>query len=429
VLDEHGARLAARAATERYAAGAPRSPLDGVPVVVKEQVAVRGLPRRLGHELPGPSPALADATLVARLRAAGAVIVGLTPMTELGMSPIGVNAKRLPLRNPHDIGRAAGGSSTGSGIAVSLGLVPVAVGADGGGSVRIPAAMCGVYGLKPSIGRVSSAGDAFSGTLNQAGPIAASVRDLAVFLDAVSADPDPADPLTERRPGTPPPFIDALRRDVRGLRVGVDRRQLRDAQPSIVAACERALLALEARGVVLVDVTIPLADAAPSMGYLTIAAELQATTRAAFEAQPEAFGLDMQVFMSITDDLSAREYLTAQMLRARLRRELARLFEQVDALALPTAQSTALAVTATEERTGRLDARGVAAMCRHTFLANLAGLPAGTSPVGLDTDGLPIGLQLVGDAWDEATLIALMAELERAGIAKPARPPYHVELL
>jgi Asp-tRNA(Asn)/Glu-tRNA(Gln) amidotransferase A subunit family amidase len=355
--------------------------------------------------------------------------VGLTPMTELGMSPIGVNPKRLPLRNPHDIGRAAGGSSTGSGIAVSVGLAPLAVAADGGGSVRIPAACCGVFGLKPSFGRISSVGDGFGGTLNSAGPIAASVRDLALFLDATAVDVDPGDPLSARRPAAPPPFSAALRRDVRGLRVGVDARQLRDAHPSIASACERALSALSARGVTLVDVTIPLADAAPAIGYLTISAELQASARSAFEAQPNAFGLDMQVLMAVTDHLSAREYLTAQMLRARLRRELARLFTQVDALALPTTASTALAVTPSEERTGRLDARGVAAMCRHTFLANLAGLPAASAPVGLDLDGLPIGLQLVADAWDEATLIALLAELERSQVAQAARPPYHVELL
>jgi aspartyl-tRNA(Asn)/glutamyl-tRNA(Gln) amidotransferase subunit A len=429
VLDEHEARRAARASTVRHAAGAPLSALDGVPVVVKEQLAVQGLPRRLGHELPGPQPAAFDATLIARLRAAGAVIVGLTPMTELGMSPIGVNPKRQPMRNPHHIGCAAGGSSTGSGIAVSLGLVPLAVGCDGGGSVRIPAASCGVFGLKASFGRVSSYGDAFGGTLNQAGPIAISTHDVALFFDAVAADVDPRDPATRRRPHAPASFVSALTRDVRGLTVGVDRRQLRDAQPSIAEACERAIDQLIARGVNVVDLTIPLADIAASIGYVTIASEVQAATRAAFDAEPDAFGLDMQVMMAMTAHLSAREYLGAQMLRARLRREVARLFERVDALVLPTTQSTALHVTAVEERTGRLDARGVSAMCRHTFLANLTGLPAGTVPVGLDAEGLPIGLQILGDAWDEHTVLALMAELERAGVARAARPPYHAELI
>jgi aspartyl-tRNA(Asn)/glutamyl-tRNA(Gln) amidotransferase subunit A len=262
VLDEHEARRAARASTTRYAAGAPLSALDGVPVVVKEQLAVQGLPRRLGHELPGPQPASFDATLIARLRAAGTIIVGLTPMTELGMNPIGVNPKRQPMRNPHHIGCAAGGSSTGSGIAVSLGLVPLAVGCDGGGSVRIPAASCGVFGLKASFGRVSAFGDAFGGTLNQAGPIAISTHDVALFLDAVATDVDPLDPATRRRPDAPASFTAALTRDVRGLTVGVDRRQLREAQPSITEACERAIEQLTACGVTVVDLTIPLADIA-----------------------------------------------------------------------------------------------------------------------------------------------------------------------
>lgn len=426
--DETGSVEAARASSERYARRGPKGPLDGVPVLLKEQIAVRGLPRRMGHELPSPAPMQYDSSLVARLRNAGALVVGHTAMTELGMSPIGVNPNRPPLRNPHHVERAAGGSSTGAGIAAALGLTPVSVGADGGGSIRIPAAICGVFGLKPSFGRVSRKGSAFSGSLDHLGPLGPSTRDLALFLDAV-AGPDPDDPLTQAAPQPEAPFERAVHWDVRGLRLGVDEREFRDADPAVARACETALKALEASGVHLVDVTIPLAPHALAMGALTIAAETYATSSRAFAENRDAFGLDVQAFLLLAAQLGAREYLWAQALRERLRLQMVQVFKEVDALALPATAKTGLRLTDSDDRTGRLDAHGVRAMCRYTFLANLTGLPAGTVPVGLDPEGLPMGLQIVGDAWGEATVLAVMAQLERIGAGRLLRPPHHVELL
>jgi aspartyl-tRNA(Asn)/glutamyl-tRNA(Gln) amidotransferase subunit A len=178
-----------------------------------------------------------------------------------------------------------------------------------------------------------------------------------------------------------------------------------------------------------VDITIPLAPNALAIGALTIAAESYACYSHTFERQREAFGLDVQAFMWMVGQLSAREYLWAQTLRERLRVQVARSFGEVDALALPTTAKTGLALSSSDDRTGRLDAQGVRAMCRFTFLANLTGLPAGTVPVGLDADGLPMGLQIVGDAWDEFTVLALLAELERSGAGRVLRPPHHVDLL
>ncbi len=427
--DEQGAREAARASSQRYARGRAKGPLDGIPILIKEQLAVRGLPRRLGHELPSPAPMQHDATLVARLREAGAIIVGQTAMTELGMSPIGVNPNRPPLRNPHHVERAAGGSSTGAGISVAVGLTPVSVGADGGGSIRIPAAICGVFGLKPSFGRVSRKGDAFTGSLNHLGPLGPSARDLAVFLDAV-AGADPGDPLSlAAPPHAAGSFERAVRRSVKGLRIGVDQKEWRDADSAIATACELSLKALEQAGAQLVDITIPLAPNALAIGALTIAAESYACHSHTFERQRNAFGLDVQAFMLMVGQLSAREYLWAQTLRERLRVQVARSFGEVDALALPTTAKTGLPLSSTDDRTGRLDAHGVNAMCRYTFLANLTGLPAGTIPVGLDPEGLPMGLQIVGDAWDEFTVLALLAELERSGAGRVLRPPHHVDLM
>jgi aspartyl-tRNA(Asn)/glutamyl-tRNA(Gln) amidotransferase subunit A len=395
---------------------------------VSEQLAVAGLLRRLGQDLAGDGPMERDATVVSRLRAEGALIIGQSAITELGLSPIGTNPKRPALRNPHHVERTAGGSSTGAAIAVSVGLVPLAVAGDGGGSIRIPAALCGVFGLKPSFGRVSRAGDALSGSLQHVGPIASSCRDLALFLDATSGA-DPADSLSLHAPRSRAPFAAALGRGVRGLRLGVDEGEWSEAEPALQRAGKSALEALQESGVELVDISIPLARYAAQIGFVTVAAELQALTALTFAQQRDAFGLDTQVLLLLAGQLDAYEYLRAQSLRESLRRELVCALLGVDAIALPTTQRTALSASDADDRSGRLDAAGVRSLCRYTFLGNLTGLPCGTAPIGLDPEGLPIGLQIVGDAWDETTVLALMAELERTGVAQSARPPYHVDLL
>jgi aspartyl-tRNA(Asn)/glutamyl-tRNA(Gln) amidotransferase subunit A len=426
--DERNARQAARGATERYRRGQPLGPLDGVPVVVTEQLAIAGLPRRLGHDLPHDLPMERDATVVARLRAEGALIVGQAAMTELGLSPLGINPKRPALRNPHHIERTAGGAATGAAIAVSVGLTPLAVGGDGGGALRVPASLCGVYGFKPSFGRVSRFGDALSGSLHHVGPMAASTRDLALFLDAASG-PDPDDSLTQHAGKLRAPFASALGRGVRGLRIGVDEGEWSEAEIDVQRAGQAALRALERAGVELVDVTIPLARYAAQIGFVTIAAEMHALSAVAFAQKRDAFGLDTQVLLLLAAQLDAREYLRAQALRERLRREVATALGLVDALALPTTQRTALRANDADDRSGKLDSAAVRALCRFTFLGNLTGLPVGSAPVGIDPEGLPIGMSLVGDAWDETTVLALMAELERSGVASAARPPYHVGLI
>ncbi len=186
---------AAAEATARWKAGRPRGPLDGVPFAVKEQTAVRGLPRRSGAPYSDASAQLDDATCVARLRALGAIPVGTTPMTEWGMTPLGCNAHRTMPRNPHSPDCVAGGSSTGSGVAVATGLVPFALGADGGGSIRIPAALNGVFGIKPTWGRVSRHGDTSTDSVSHVGPLASSTLDLARTLEAIG----PPTSATRRR--------------------------------------------------------------------------------------------------------------------------------------------------------------------------------------------------------------------------------------
>jgi aspartyl-tRNA(Asn)/glutamyl-tRNA(Gln) amidotransferase subunit A len=420
----------ADASAARWARGEPLGPLDGVPFLVKDEFDVAGLPTTLGVRcLPQPV-AERDATTVARLRAAGAVFGVKTVLTEWGMSPIGNNVSCAMPHNAHDVTKAPGGSSTGSAVGVALGVAPLALGGDGGGSVRIPAALNGVFGLKPTFGRVSRAGDGFKGSVAHAGPIAASTADLAAFLDVVSAAVDPADELTAWAP--PPPqggFGALLAAGVRGLRIGVDDADWRDAAEPVAQACREALRALEREGATLVDISLPIAHHAHRVGFLTIGPESLAEHRRAWIEQRDLLGDDLRLSFAVLSGMTALEHLDAQRLRTGLRRELCQALAGVDVIALPTTAITAPRYTEEDEKSSFSDPQALEGLVRYTFLCNLTGNPAGTAPIGLDAGGLPIGLQILGDAWDEAMVIAVLAHLERTGVATARRPPGAIDLL
>lgn len=415
------ARADADASTARWRDGKPLGLLDGVPIVVKEELAVRGLPTRAGSDLDDATPSAEDATIVARLRAQGAIVLGSTPMTEYGMTPLGFNPKRVMPRNPHGTEHVAGGSSTGSAVAVATGLVPFALGGDGGGSIRIPSSLCGVFGIKPTWGRLSRAGDVFGGTVAHVGPIASSVLDLARSLEA-TAGADPRDAQTALAPpreaGT---FARAIGRGVKGLRVGVVESEWADVSPAVARAGREAMRALEQDGASLVGVRLQLARWAAPAGYLAIGMESRAGHRRLL-AEGAPFTADLAITYAVLGQMTGTEYLDAQRLRGGLRAEVARAFGDVDVLALPATGMTAPRANDAEFEQGFLDARALDAMCRFMFLGNLTGLPALSAPVGLDARGLPIGFQLVGDAWDEATILGAAAHLERTGAARVERP-------
>ncbi len=412
----------ARASAERWARGEPLGPLDGVPVPIKEEVDIEGIGYRLGTSFIPRSEASSDATAVRRLRAAGAIILGHTPMTEMGMSPLGGNVHREMPRNAHAADRLPGGSSSGSAIAVAVGLAPVALGSDGGGSIRIPSCFNGVFGLKPTFGRVSRHGDGFGGTVDHLGPIGASAYDLAVFLEAVSG-PDPEDELTHMTPAVEPgELVEALRRGVRGLRIGVLEGELDAADPAVAKACREALSALERDGAELVPCELPLAQHAPGIGYLTIGLETYVSLLATRRDQFDRMGPDLQLLCRLLAGMRADDYLDAQCLRSTLRLQTAELLREVDVIALPTTANVAPPVTDADMKQGFADTPALAAACRFAFLGNLTGLPAGTAPVGSGEAGLPVGLQILGDAFDERSVLAVLAHLERSGAASVRSP-------
>ncbi len=427
--DEARSRAEAKAAQERHAAGRPLGPLDGVPYLVKDELDVRGLPTRIGTLCEPETPKSEDSTVVARLARAGAVFVGKTVMTQWGMSPLGQNpAYKMPT-NVHHAERAPGGSSSGSAVGVAIGAVPFAVGTDGGGSVRIPAALNGVYGIKPTFGRVSRAGS-LSGSVGHIGPLGASPGDLAAFLDAVASEPDPADPHT--RAALPPPqggFGARLGAGVKKLRIGVIESEWADASSPVAAACRSAISALEREGAEIVRVTLPIASVAAPIGYLTIGCEVLAAHAHAWKTQRELIADDLRLSFAVLSGISALDFLDAQLLRATLRLEAARALADVDVLALPTTATTAPPITVHERGRSFADTEAIDAMCRFNFLGNLTGLPAATAPVGVDDDGLPIGLQIVGDAWDEHVILGLLAHLERMGVGAVVKPKAALDLL
>jgi aspartyl-tRNA(Asn)/glutamyl-tRNA(Gln) amidotransferase subunit A len=426
-IAEDDAHNGAEEAGDRYRVGAPKGALDGVCVAIKEQTRVRGLPAKGGTTYMDGAPQAEDATIVRRLREAGAVIVGTTPMTELGMTPLGFNPHRTMPRNPHDPGRVAGGSSTGSGVAVATGLVPIALGADGGGSIRIPSSVNGVFGIKPTWGRVSRAGDLFGGSVGHLGPIASSTADLARVLEIIGA-PDSRDPETAVAPqignGT---LMTALRRGVSGVTIGIEEGEWADASPEVARAGREALRALEKDGARLKPITSPLMKHAPAVGYVAISVETRAEIREDWLAHADEMSPDLQISMAVVEGFGAVEFAEALRIRSGLRLEAARLLREVDVLALPTTVSIAPAATDAQFEGGFLDGQALAGLCRFNFFGNLTGLPAASAPIGMH-DGLPIGLQLLGDAWDEATVLAASAHLERIGVASARRPKIAVDV-
>jgi aspartyl-tRNA(Asn)/glutamyl-tRNA(Gln) amidotransferase subunit A len=435
--DDKEALAAARRSRERFLAGAPLGPLDGVPLAVKEEVHQRGFRARLGTSFVPLDPSVEDAPAVARLREAGAIVLGQTPMTELGLSPLGSNPHRRLPRNPHDPTRLAGGSSTGSAVAVSTGITPVSLGCDGGGSIRIPASLCGVFGLKPTFGRIPAVGMGFEVAMGgpgatsvvHIGPLAVTTAELASFVEIASgAHPD--DPISGLAPPLHPGELSRARaRGVRGLRIGVDDAEWAAADSEIARLGRAALAELEKAGATLVPVRIPSAPHAAAIGYLTLGIEAFAALKDLGARHLGEMGLDVQLVLSGIEMFRPDDYVDGQRLRQGLRRDVAAALREVDLLALPSTAVGAPRISDTELRGGFLDPPLLSAMCRYAFLANLTGLPAASVPVGVGRDGMPVGLQLVGDAWDEACVLQAAAALERIGAASAVSCEAAVDLL
>jgi Asp-tRNA(Asn)/Glu-tRNA(Gln) amidotransferase A subunit family amidase len=400
----------ARAATERYRENRPLGPLDGVPVAVKDELDQLDYPTTVGTRFLGTSPAREDATVVARLRATGAVLIGKTNMHEIGLGVTGVNPHHGAVHNPYDPTRVTGGSSSGSAAVVAAGLTPLAVGADGGGSIRMPASLCGVAGLKATFGRISEHGAApLCWSVAHVGPIGATVADVAIGYGVMSGtDGHDANTYWQR-----PPTLDGVANaNLSGVRVGVYKPWFEHASPAIVAACTRAVDALREMGASIVDIEIPDLELVRVAHLVTIIAEMATAHVELYRKHRNEYAHDTRLNLAIARALLGLDVIHASRIRTRISRNFADVLRRVDVIATPTTGCTAPPIAQDSLATGESNLTITDQIMRFAPVGNLAGLPALTLPVGYDADGLPIGLQLMGRAWDEALLLRIGLALE-----------------
>ena len=436
----HGlAREMARAVDAKRARGDRLGPLAGVPVAIKDVLATRGVPTTCASRiLEGWKPPY-DAHVVERLRDADAVFTGKTNCDEFAMGSSNENSAYEPARNPWDLERVPGGSSGGSAATVAAREAPLALGTDTGGSVRQPAAFCGVVGLKPTYGAVSRYGlVAFASSLDQIGPLATCARDAGLLFNAICGR-DERD-MTSRAEAAPV-SLDALERGVRGLRIGVPRDLLAEGlDADIRAVLEETAAGFARDGAELVDVALPHARYSIATYYLIAPAEASSNLarfdgvrygvrrngggglRSMYEAT-RGLGFGREVKRRIllgTYALSAgyydAYYLRAQKARTLIRRDFAQAFERVDALLLPTTPSPAFRLGEKIE-----DPLAMYLSDIFTLPASLAGVPALSFPAGFTPAGLPVGMQLVGRPFgEEAILRAARSHEHRADAARRA---------
>lgn len=416
--DAAAVRAQAAAATRRFAAGAPRSVFDGVPVAVKDMIAVAGFPKYSGAFPSGRGPEPRDDPVVARLRDAGAIVVGATVMTEFGISPIGWNAHYGGARNPWDADRYAGGSSTGSAVAVAAGLLPVAVGFDGGGSVRVPAALTGLYGLAAGFARVPFRTEAPC-SMTHAGPFATTARDAELvyaLISAPAADGEGTHTTTTLYRPPPPSGAEPPRR----MRLGVLRGAIDDSEPDVRDAVEAALAAL-AEDHELVDVAIPHLMTLSLAHSMTLSSEMAFMHDAEFAADGDPPLEDStRVALAMGRSMTAVEIHAAN----RLRSWAMDLFERelfgrlsLDAVVSPTTPIVAPPLSAAAAAAGESDTALTVKLIKFVFLANLLGLPSLSVPV--ESPGLPVGLLLTAPWWRESALLGLAKSMPEVDAPRP----------
>jgi aspartyl-tRNA(Asn)/glutamyl-tRNA(Gln) amidotransferase subunit A len=440
-LTEAEARAAARAADERRARKAPLSPLDGVPMGLKDLFCQEGVETTAGSRiLAGYHPPY-DATVVRKLREAGAVLVGKLNMDEFAMGSSTENSAYGPTRNPWDLERTPGGSSGGSAAAVAARFVPGTLGTDTGGSIRQPAALVGCVGLKPTYGRVSRYGVvAFASSLDQVGPFAQDVRGVALVLRAI-AGRDPNDQTSSLRPV--PDYDADLERKVGGLTIGVPKEYFGEGlDPAVEKSVRAGIAALESEGCTVRPISLPNSPHAIATYYLVATAEAssnlarydgirygrRAPSRGSLlelyeKTRAAGFGAEVKRRILLgTYALSAgyydAYYLRAQKVRALIRRDFDQAFAAgVDAVVSPTSPWAAFRLGEKVDDPLAMYLNDI-----YTVPVNLAGLPGISVPSGFTQGGLPIGMQLVGRPFEEATLLRLARAAERA-LALPQRLP------
>lgn len=401
----------AQASSQRYRKGESLGPLDGVPVAIKDEVDMVPFPTTVGTRFLGRTPVKQDSTVVARMRAAGALLIGKANMHEIGIGVTGLNPHYGTVRNPYHPGHHTGGSSSGPAAAVAAGICPVAIGADGGGSIRIPASFCGIVGIKPTYGRVSEFGAApLTWSMAHLGPLAGTTLD-ACLAYAVIAGPDPCDQNSLRHPAIH--FDQLTELDLSDLTLGVYWPWFRHATQEVVNTCEDMLNKLQGLGAAVHDIEIPDLEPARVAHLITIASEMVTAMGSDYDSHQHDFALDTRLNLALARTFTSQDYIQAQRVRTRAIAGFQNALRDVDVIITPAVAITAPPVRQDAQPKGESDLTQLSEIMRFAPFSNLTGHPAISFPAGYGEEGLPIGLQAIGRPWDEHVLFRLAYAAEQ----------------
>jgi Asp-tRNA(Asn)/Glu-tRNA(Gln) amidotransferase A subunit family amidase len=408
----------ASASTQRWKDGKTLSLLDGVPVAIKEEFHCEPYMHCSGASyMPIMSKGVPESTIAQKLKRAGAIIIGMTNMQEYGTGTLGSNPHppHLTARNPYDPHCYTGGSSSGSAASVAAGFCPVAIGTDGGGSIRIPAALCGTVGLKPTFGVVDTQGTLRNTfTVGASGPLTSSVLDTAITMSIIAQERD-GDKTSISLQGIGEKRLD-------GLKVGIYWDHFSHASEEVVQKCKAALSHLQELGAELVDIKIPEMEDCRIAHVVSIGAEFASCLGLDLDRHFSDINLETHLLVGSSSSYSAIEYINAQKQRTRAIEVLKAIFGQVDVIVTPGTACTAPRILPDAVPLGVLDGESSAKLMRFAFLGNLTGIPGLVLPVGYSASGLPISMQLMGRWYQENLLLKVGWALEQTG-AFPAKKP------
>ncbi len=410
------ARAEARTAADEITRGEYRGPLHGVPIALKDIFDVAGVKTTAASSILADNVAEADSDAAERLRAVGAIIIGKLNLHEFAFGATGRDSHFGPARNPWDTEVVTGGSSSGSGAAVASGECLGALGTDTGGSIRIPASLCGIAGIKPTFGRVSRRGVVpLSWSLDHVGPLARSVEDCAILLQALAGH-DARDPSSDDMPV--PDYRATLRDGIRGLRIGLPETFFSEQlDPEVDAAVKKAIGVLKELGAQVVPVGLPHIVAAPAAVSAVMLPEATAFHQRWLNERGDEYSDSVRYRLEIGATYSAVQYVQGQRFREMIVRDWSdEVFSKVDLLATAATQIPAARINGS-------DLSVTWSLIRLTNPINLLGLPAISVPCGFTGTNLPIGLQLVGRWWDEATVFRAAHAYEQATDWHARRPP------
>ncbi|MFO0597998.1 MAG: amidase [Myxococcaceae bacterium] len=415
---------AAEASSQRLRAGKALSVLDGVPVVLKDEVDLEGHVTTLGTKF-RKEIAPKDSTVAARLKQAGAVILGKVNMNEIGINPIGLNPWHGPARNPWNRHHMTGGSSSATGGAIAAGLCPIGIGADGGGSIRIPAALCGIAGLKATWGRIPETGiPPLCWNVGHVGPMGLTVDDVAAMY-AVLAGPDGHDLVSAMQPA--PHLHGYADGNLSGVRLGICWAQFEDASPDVVARCREAVKLMTDAGATVVEIDAPDLNTVLWTHSVIILSEMVTSMRNQVESDPSVFALDSRTNLAIGQFFRATDYVHALRHRHAMTKDWLKVMTGCDVIVTPTTATTAPPIPEDTLPDGDSNLPVVDALMRFIRLGNLTGFPALSVNAGFDNAGLPVGVHLMGRPWEENLLLRLGRVIERG--VEVRVPPEHARAL